>query len=55
MFAQLTQKIEKALGTVLATENTEEYYEKVVEWEKNYQAVKPGDDLYVEDPTIPSW
>lgn len=53
---QLTEEIEKALGTVVSSEKTEEYFEQEITLnvQNQQQVIQKGDPLYV-DPTIPSW
>lgn len=53
---KLTEEIEKALGTVVSSEKTEEYFEQEITLnvQNQQQVIQKGDPLYV-DPTIPSW
>lgn len=55
----MTAEIEKALGRVVHTEKTEEYFQEVYETMKESQKIQditqPGDPLHVSDPTIGTW
>lgn len=60
MCVQISAKIEEALGRVVHTEKTDEYFQEVYEGvqignEVKDRFVQPGDPFHVSDPNIPSW